>query len=848
VPSADEDNVPLVGRGRERDAVVAALERSRAERSTQLVTIVGVPGIGKSRLVRELRGVIEIEATLTTWREGAVRAYGEGVALRALAEMVQQECAVLDSDDAATAEVKIAAGVEAVGLAGADASWARRQLGALLGVSSSAESGGEQEAFGGWRLFLEAIADGGSTVLVFEDLQWADSVLLDFIDHLVDRTRDVPLLVVCTARPELLEQRPAWGGGKTNALTLLLQPLADDEVAALIDHLIDPTLLAADARRQLLERTAGNALFAQEYVRALVDAGATGAAGLPDTIQGIIAARLDGLSREEKSLLQDASVIGDPSWDGALQVLGGRDMAATDALIDRLDRKQLLRRQRRSTIAGENQLRFAHSLIRDVAYAQLTRPERARRHLAAADWITSRAERSDTAELIAHHLVTALAIDRHLEAPDPRLPLRTGAALLAAARAAAARHDHAATLAHAAAALELGPDDDPRAELLALRAAAGYHGGERSTEAFLEARDACLAAGRVEDAVRVSNMLATAMIRGSGPTPEHERVMEDALRLAATLPPSFVAAETIASRAFLLDITGRTAEAVETLGPAIDAADAAGEEVAAAFLRSQRGTARVSAGDLGGLDELRSSYDVLNRLGHPRAGSRAHNIGLALLATGHPREAQAVLTDAAAWARRVGSTMDEGGANSMLGEAAWVLGDRDEALRCADAVLSGGVDQVDMTEAAAVRAFVLLDDDPAGALRTADDGVARYEDTAWPELLISVQSLRVCALDRLGASGVQPAIDDLVDVWHRAPATLSGLFLAAAADAFARHGRHDDLARALDTLPDSPATAAMRLLAEGRYADAAEAFGGLPMLPMRDRAQLLADAAAVRGD
>jgi class 3 adenylate cyclase len=847
VPTADEDKVPLVGRSRERDALIAALERSRAERSTQLVTIVGVPGIGKSRLVRELRGVIEAEATLTTWREGAVRAYGEGVALRALADMVKQQCAILDSDDDRTAEAKITAGVEAVGLAGADATWARRQLAALLGISGPRESGGEQEAFGGWRLFLEAIADGGSTVLVFEDLQWADAVLLDFIDHLVDRTRDAPLLVVCTARPELLEQRPAWGGGKTNALTLLLQPLAHDEVGALIDHLIDPTLLTTDAREQLLERTAGNALFAQEYVRALVDAGATGAAGLPDTIQGIIAARLDGLSREEKSLLQDAAVIGDPSWDGALQVLGGRDMAATDLLIDRLDRKQLLRRQRRSSIAGENQLRFAHSLIRDVAYAQLTRPERARRHLAAADWIASRAERSDTAELIAHHLVTALEIDWHLDQPDPQLAPRTGVALLAAARQAATRHDHAATAGHATTALELAPDEVARAELLALRAAAGYHRGERSYAPLEEARDACLAVGRTEEAVRISIILGLAMVRGSGPTPEHARLVHDTLHLASTLPPGFVAAEAVAAQAFLLDITGRTGEAIELLGPYIAAADAAGEEEAAAFLHSARGTARISAGDLDGLDELRNGYEVLNRFGNSRSGGRTHNIGLALLATGFPHEARTVLGDAVAWARRVGSTMDEAGSTCLLAEVAWVLGELDEARRLADAVLRGGVDEVDKTEAATLHGFVLLDTEPTAALRTADEGVARYGDAGWPELMISIRSLRACALDRLGEDRVQGAIDELVEIWHAAPATMSGLFLAAAADAFARHGRHDDLGRALDTLPDSPLRAAMRHLAEARYADAAEAFGAIPMVPMRDRARLLADAAAVRG-
>jgi class 3 adenylate cyclase len=149
VPTADDDTVPLVGRSRERAALISALERSRAERSTQLVTVVGVPGIGKSRLVRELRGVIEAEPTLTTWREGSVRAYGEGVALRALADMVKQQCAILDSDDDATAETKIAAGVEAAGLSGGDASWTRRQLGALLGVPGGGESGGQQEASAG---------------------------------------------------------------------------------------------------------------------------------------------------------------------------------------------------------------------------------------------------------------------------------------------------------------------------------------------------------------------------------------------------------------------------------------------------------------------------------------------------------------------------------------------------------------------------------------------------------------------------------------------------------------------------------------------------------------------------
>ena len=685
-------------------------------------------------------------------------------------------------------------------------------------------------------------------MLVFEDLHWADAVLLDFIDLLVDRTRDAPLLVVCTARPELLEQRPFLGGGKTNALTLLLQPLADDEVGTLIDHLIDPTLVAPDAREQLLERTAGNALFAQEYVRALVEAGLTGAAALPDTIQGIIAARLDALSREEKSLLQDAAVIGEPSWDGALQVLGARDVAATDALIERLDRKQLLRRQRRSTIAGENQLRFAHSLIREVAYAQLTRPERARRHQAAADWIVSRAERGDTAELIAHHLTTALEIDRQLERPDPDLVGRARDALLAATRQAAARHDHAAAIQHAGAALDLEPSADARAELLAARATAGYHRGERSVETLDEARVACIGAGRLDIAVRISVLIYLLLVRSSGATPELERRVDESIELAAALPPCLDAADAIAARAFVFDISGRTDAAMAVLAGPIADARAARHEEAEAILQGARGTVRAGAGDLEGITDLREAYEVLDRYANPRASTRAHNIGLALLSIGLPEEAVEMLAEALAWARRVGSVLDETGTGAVMAEAAWVLGDTAEAERLAGVTAASSVDPIDGLEARCVVGFLVVDRDPAAALAVAEAGLVQMEGSDWPEVAIVVHTLRACAFDRLDDPRVHAALDGLVDVWHRAPATLSTIFLAQAADVFARRGREHDLAAAAATLPVTSVRAAIELLVARRYAEAADVFAAIPMVPMRDAARRLATSAASLAD
>ena len=477
LPSRLHAAVPLVGRREEVESLEGALRRVRQSCSAQLVTLVGVPGIGKTRLVAELRRFIDEEPELTTWREGRVLAYGEGIAFSALAEIVKQQAGILESDDALTAGHKLDAAIVGAKLAGADAVWVRNQVGPLVGATGAVEGGGLREAFAGWRMFLEAVAAEGPAVVVFDDLHWADETLLDFVDELVERAGAVPLLVVCTARPELLERRPGWGGGKTNALTIGLQPLSQSETAALIEGLIDRTLLDAEAERLLLERAGGNPLYAQEYVRMLVERGASTTA-LPETVQGIIAARLDGLSADEKAVLQDAAVLGRVAWLGGICAVGDRDRATTDELAYRLDRKQLIRRERRSSIAGETEFAFAHTLIRDVAYGQLTRAQRAERHERAADWIEQLAGgRDDRAELVAYHVTTALELRVALGGATAELRERAVGALLAGTRQAAGRHDHDGTVRHADAALALEPDTGARADLLVRRAVARYSAG-----------------------------------------------------------------------------------------------------------------------------------------------------------------------------------------------------------------------------------------------------------------------------------------------------------------------------------------------------------------------------------
>ena len=332
-----ESRSELVGREQELSVLRDALGRARSARASQLVTLVGVPGIGKSRLVHELRQVVQDDPELITWRQGRCLAYGDGVTLWALGEIVKAQAGIHEQDQATEAAEKIGRAVDEVITDPADASWVRANLLALVGLGTESELGDDRggQAFAAWRLFFEAMAERRPLVLVFEDLHWADESLLDFIDELVDWVNDVPLLVVATARPELLERRPGWGGGKLNATTLAVSPLSDEDTARLIAGLLDRPVLAADTQQALLERAGGNPLYAEQFSELFLERGSTEELGLPETLQGIIAARLDGLAQDEKELLRDAAVIGKVFWVGAL----GQDANDATAILHALERK-----------------------------------------------------------------------------------------------------------------------------------------------------------------------------------------------------------------------------------------------------------------------------------------------------------------------------------------------------------------------------------------------------------------------------------------------------------------------------------------------------------------------------
>jgi class 3 adenylate cyclase len=594
----------LVGRRREVDLLEGALARVLEERSSQLVTIVGVPGIGKSRLVLELYELIERLEELISWRYGRCLPYGEGITFWALGEMVKAQLGILEGDDDAEAERKLTDAV-------AD-SWVRSHLRPLVGLTGAAEGGGDKrdEAFAAWRRYFEELAEERPLVLVFEDLHWADDNLLEFVDHLVDWAAGVPLLVVCTARPELLARRPDWGGGKPNALTVSLSSLSDDDTARLLAELLG-SVLPAETQVELLARAGGNPLYAEEFARMLRDRGTIGE--LPETVQGLIAARLDLLEPEQKSLLQDGAVIGKRFWVGGLAALA--DRPDLDTGLHSLERKEFVRRERSSGVPGDSQYTFRHLLVRDVAYGQIPRADRAEKHLLTARWVEQLGRREDHAEMLAHHYLQALELTTAAGGSTEAFADDARGALTDAGDRAVALNAHEAATRFFRAALELLQAGDPAHGRLLLRLGRALAAlGETDFEMLGHARDELLAAGHDEGAADAeTQMCVEHWLLG-----DHDAAMahlDEARRLVEPLAPSPAKARVIATASRLLMLASEEREAVVVGEQALAMAEALGlDEIQAASLVNI-GSARAAMDDERGFVELSDGIELARTAG-----------------------------------------------------------------------------------------------------------------------------------------------------------------------------------------------------------------------------------------
>jgi class 3 adenylate cyclase/tetratricopeptide (TPR) repeat protein len=591
-----ESRTPLVGREREVELLVGTLARARQQRSPELVTLVGVPGIGKSRLVGEVFQSIEESGELTFWRQGRSLPYGEGVSFWALAEMVKAQTGILETDSDEEVGVKLGASVEQ--LLDEDVDWVVSHLRPLVGQTVDS-AGSQEEAFTAWRRFFEALAEEHALVLVFEDIQWADEGLLDFIEHLADWVRDVPLLILCTARMELLERRPAWGGGKLNAANVALAPLSGEDTARLM------WALGVETQPALVERAGGNPLYAEQYVRMLRERGS--AEDLPESVQGIIAARLDSLPPEEKSVLQDAAVMGKVFWLGALGV--------DEQQLHPLQQKEFVQRARRSSVAGETEFSFRHVLVRDVAYGQIPRADRAAKHLRTAEWIESLGRPDDHAEMVAHHYANALELTRASGGALNGLVIRARVALRDAGIRAASLNAVAQAERYFSEALELTADDDPaRLQLLYRLGQVKHIRSWEGSEELAQARDGFIAAGDLERAAEaVLSIADNYWSRGQGE--EVTVQLEQARSLVAGRPPSRTQAFVLEQAARYAMLADRNAEAIATGREALRMAEELGLDDIRARVLNNMGSARVAAGDgEGGLADLNESIELATRL------------------------------------------------------------------------------------------------------------------------------------------------------------------------------------------------------------------------------------------
>jgi predicted ATPase len=782
--------VPLVGREQELDVLLDALARVRAEGASQLVTLVGVPGIGKSRLVVELSAIIDEQPELIFWRQGRSLPYGEGVTFWALAEIVKAQAGILETDSAEAAVQKLGQTVEDVVADEAEADWIETQLRPLVGLEDEAQPGADRqaEAFGAWRRFFEHLAEKSPLVLVFEDLHWADDGLLDFVDDLVEWASGVPLLVVCIARPELLTRRPGWGGGKPNATTLSLSPLTREDTARLVAALLEQAVLPADLQASLLARAEGNPLYAEEYVRMLQDRGflrrddgawrfeGSDDLPLPESVQGIVAARLDSLSHEEKTLAQDAAVIGKVFWAGAVAAVGGKERGAIEEWLHALSRKEFVRRERRSSVAGEEQYIFLHVLVRDVAYGQIPRGSRSSKHRTAAEWIGSlSADRSeDRAEMLAHHYLSALELAQASGQDTSEFAGPARVALREAGDRALGLNAFMAAARFYSAALELWPPESKeRPKLLFELGRARYYGEEEGEAELEEAAAALVALGDPETAAEAETFLG-GLLGNRGEREREHRHLDRATELVAEVPTSRSKARTLAALASSQMMAARMDEALRAGREALAMAEELGLQDVRASALGTVGLGLVDAGDLQGIAHLEAAL-AISLENNLIETARAHLVLAEAVSNylGDIRRAAELRAEGLVVATRFGLVHH---IRFLRGEHVVINywnGAWDEALGLADEMLSesetsapGYMD----VQARQVKARIALGRGYAGALEEASATLELARAMGDPQVVYPALAFSARSLLHAGRIAEATATaDDLLGLWAAAP-------------------------------------------------------------------------------
>jgi class 3 adenylate cyclase/tetratricopeptide (TPR) repeat protein len=664
---------PFVGRDRELRLVKEVFHGCADEGSAHLVSITGIAGIGKSRLAWEFFKYFDGLPQTTYWHRGRCLSYGEGVTYWALADMVRMRCRIAEDEQGSSAIGKLQAVLSEHVVDEEERRFVEPRVAHLLGLEDGPRFERE-DLFSAWRVFFERLAEVNPVVMVFEDMQWADDSLLDFIDYLLEWSRSFPLFVCTLARPELHDRRPTWGAGRRNFTSLHLEPLSGAAMERLLTGLVPG--LSEEVRGQILERAEGIPLYAVETVRMMLDRGVLVQDGpvyrpvepiasleVPETLHALIAARLDGLTAEERRLLQDASVLGKTFTKRALEAVLDLSPSELEPLLDSLVRKEMLGVQTDPRSPEHGQYSFLQDLVRHVAYETLSKQERRARHLAAAAHLESAfGEEEEIVEVLASHYLDAYRAGPDVDgAGDIKVKARQmltrageRAASLAAAREGQRYFEQAA---------ELADDALTRADLEDRAGRMAWRRGQvAEARAFFEqARSTFEEAGLSHPAARLSARLAE--IDGSeGHLAEAVGRLEQALQTLSTEEPDEDVANVAAQLGRYLTLSGQFEEAAPHLELALALAEGLDlPEVFAQALASKsvvllRRTRLEEARILLEGALARAVADDL-----PAAAARASN-NLAVVFESSDRYAEALATtkQGVEFARRIGDRVWEG--------------------------------------------------------------------------------------------------------------------------------------------------------------------------------------------
>jgi tetratricopeptide (TPR) repeat protein len=706
---------PFVGREPELRLLKDMLHATSREKRARLVSITGVAGIGKSRLAWELEKYADGVVESVRWHSGRSPSYGEGVTFWALGEMVRSRAGLLEIDDQATTRDKIAAGVREYVTDESEQRWIESALLALLGAGDP-PPGGRDALFAAWRTFFERISERAMVTMVFEDLHWADAGLLDFIDHLVEWSRDFPIYVVTLARPELLERRPDWGAAKRNFTAIGLEPLAENDMRELLTGLV-PGLPEATTEA-IVRRADGIPLYAVEMVRALVadgrlvevdgsyrPAGDLGDVTLPETLHALIAARLDSLDLADRSLLQDAAVLGQSFSIAALSTISGVPADDLDARLRSLVRKEILGHKVDARSPERGQYSFVQGLFRDVAYNTLARPERKARHLAAARWFESLGEEELAGALAAHYLAAYRNAPEGAEAEA--LAAQARISLRAAGDRAAELGSHEQAVKFYDQALTVNPNQVEEVELLVRSADAATSAG-RHDDAETRARKVLeieTGNGDTTSVARATASLGWVLLNGYR-TDAALTLLEPAYRELSDVPgePGVALGGQLARAYFFAE---KPRQAVEIADRVLEAAEHANLIEIVADTLITKGSA---------LCNLGRSYEGLGSLRTGQQLAETHGLATALLRAVANRVALEITFDAhmafetaragLAHARRMGWSQPTLSTN--FAAAGQRVGEWDAALEETARALERSLEPVDWAQVAGARYVLLL--------------------------------------------------------------------------------------------------------------------------------------------